>query len=163
MKIDKVAPNLVVNSHDRFLAIAAHGTSVFFPIFGPLVTLLLSKKSLYGRFHAWRALIGDLKLVAITVIIVAISIGHSIVMLIENYKSGALTGDPWQLVLNFLIKSLIVWLILGAFQLVNTISSVLEALQAARKDHWPVKSSTDKFSAKMSRLKGPVDHKSLES
>ncbi len=149
---DLPKPRLVVEQKDRYLAIAAHATSVFFPVIGPLVTLILGRKSLYGRFHAWRALIGDLKLIVCTVLITIISVGHSIYMAIQNFQSGIGTGSVWQLILNMLIKGVIIWLILGAFELVNTVSSIMEALQVARKDHWPIKSGTDRFCAKQSRL-----------
>lgn len=160
--IDTKQPNLVVAKNDRLLAVGAHASSVFFPIFGPLVALLLSKSSLYGRYHSWRALIGDLKLIALTLFIAAISLGHTIFTAFQTYQSGIENANFWQILTNILIKGIAIWLIIGAFQLVNTISSIAEAIKTLQSDHWLVRNNTDRLSAKISRLSSSLTRNALK-
>ncbi len=120
-----------IPQHDRALAVGAHVASIFFPVIGPLVGILVTGDAPYARHHARRAFWGDIKLFAITATIIVVSLAFSIVKGIQTIQSGE--QFDW---IGMIIKSVLVWLALAAFGLWNTISSALMALKAWRTDYW---------------------------
>ncbi len=128
-----------LSDHDRLLGAIPHAVSVFSPVIGPGIAAIVLKKGSYGRFQAIRALIGDLKLFAITATIIAISLATSIYNGIQLIQSGQ--QPDW---IAMIVKSLAVWLLLALFGLVNTITSILSAIRAYRTEDWGGRSWTDK-------------------
>ena len=107
------------------LGAAPHVASIFFPIIGPAVAVLVLQQSPFGKHNAISSLKGDLKLFAITATIIVISLSASIYSAIQVIQNGQ--EIDW---IGMIVKSVVVWLLLALFGLVNTITSIISAVRA---------------------------------
>lgn len=113
------------NHHDCLLGAAPHVASIFFPIIGPAVALLVLQSSPFGKHNAISSLKGDLKLFTITAAIIVASLSTSIYSAIQIIQNGQ--EIDW---VGMIVKSVIVWLLLAVFGLINTITSIISAVNA---------------------------------
>lgn len=122
------APSPIPRSeHERLLGAAPYVASVFFPILGPLVGLVVLQQSPYAKFHSLKCLRGELIMLLITTSIIVVSLSASIYGAIQVIAHG----QPFDWV-AMIVKSLVVWLLLALFGLWNTVSSILNAIRAYR-------------------------------
>ena len=121
----KALAPLPISQHDRLLGAAPHVASIFFPILGPAGAVLVLQQSPFGKHNAVQSLKGDLKLFAITATIIIISLSASIYSAIQVIQNGQ--EIDW---IGMIVKSVVVWLLLALFGLVNTITSILSAVRA---------------------------------
>lgn len=139
---------LPAQTKDSAFAALAHGLAIFFPYLGPLIVLLLFNKSPYVRFHSVWALIGQLAYTFWLIVFIGANLGYSIFRLIQMNDQGFEWSDLW----GILIKSIVVYLLLALFGLVNTISNVVQAIRAFPGDYWGGRGWTAKVSRKIARV-----------
>lgn len=124
--------------------------SVFFPIFGPLVAIFVLKGRPYARFHAVRALFGDLRVLGFTALVMGISLSITIANAIRFIQSG---GEiDW---VSVIVRSVAVWLILFLAGAVNTVKSIWHAVRAWQSDDWGGRGWSDKKARAMLSLPTP--------
>lgn len=131
---------------DAPFASLAHGLAIFFPYLGPLAVLVLFHRSPYVRFHAAWALVGQLAYTFWLALFIAANLGYSIYRLIQINDNGFEWSDLW----GVLIKSVVVYLLLGLFTLINTVANVIQAVKAFRGGYWGGTGWTARLSRKIS-------------
>jgi uncharacterized membrane protein len=115
----------VIESKDRQLATAVNVGAIFFPYLAPIVGIAAFGKSQFVRFHAYRCLIEQVVMTIAIGFLMLCSVSYS---LYGFYQQGFdFQKFDW---VAFLIKSVVVWLLLGLFQVLNFINSVRDASEA---------------------------------
>jgi uncharacterized membrane protein len=123
---------ILAKEQERNLAAILNFASIVAPYMAPILGLILGRHSSFVRFHAIRNLMEQVVASVLVAALIVVSLGTTLYSL---STSGAFANgfdlskiDIWQLIL----KSLVVWLALGAWSLWNTINSILDGLQAMR-------------------------------
>jgi hypothetical protein len=138
----------IAKSPDKVMGAAPHFLSIPFPVFGPLVFALVIGNSPYAKYHGFRAVLNDLKIIVITVVIGLISLSMTIVSIIRLIQEG---GQPdW---VGMIIKGVIVWLLLAGYGLWNTISSIIDGVGVLTKPEHQPKSKIDRLAAKWAKYR----------
>lgn len=109
-----------------------HVATIFFPLVAPVVGIAISGKNPFLRAHASRSLKETLVLQVLIFIGMVISFTYSAVNLYHHYQEGWKHFDIWPI----LIKTVVVWAILGIIEIIN-IALALRWAQLAMKGHWP--------------------------
>ena len=119
--------NPIPNSH-RTLAGAVNIASIFFPYTAPIVGFIVGFKLPFVRFHALKSLIEQIALTLIIGVLMIISISWSIYTATGYFQDGF----DWNKIdwVQLVLKTIGFWLLIGLFQLLNTIQNLKDAYQA---------------------------------
>ena len=117
---------------ERTTAAAVNISAIFCPYLGPIVGAVLAGKSKFVRFHAYRCLIEQILSTLIIGILVIFSLAFTIYSL-SNTMEGAFDWHKvdWQ---TIVIKSVVTYLLLALWGVINTILSIRDAIEALRGD-----------------------------
>ena len=119
-----------ITQKDKTLAAGVNVAAIFFPYLGPIVGGIIGSKSPYVKFHAYRNLIQQILSTIIIGFLMACSLAYSIYSLYNNQKDGIdLSKIDW---VPMLMKTIVIWVLLALWGLINTILSIGDALQALR-------------------------------
>ncbi|MBS1704326.1 MAG: hypothetical protein JST40_00515 [Armatimonadetes bacterium] len=119
-----------LTSGEKTLAGALNLAAIPMPYVGPVIGLVIGSQSKFVRFHAFRCLIEQIFATALTLLVVATSLGYSIYTMVKNgvFDHGIdVSKIDW---VTLLIKSAITWIAFGLWNLWNVVNSVLDAIQA---------------------------------
>ena len=119
-----------LTTHEKTIAGGLNFAAIFFPYVAPVLALLAVRDSTFVRFHAFRALIEQVVRTVIIGILVIASLSYSIYSMVQAgvFADGVdLSKIDW---VTLLIKSALTWLALALWGVLNTISSVIDGLQA---------------------------------
>jgi len=117
------------------------------PYVGPAIGLALGSRSPYVRFHAYRSLAEQIVLSLLTACLVAASVGWSLYSLSQSgFDLGKI---DW---IALVAKSLVVWLLLGLFGILNTLRNVLQGVQAFTGQRPQVRGWVARWSARRAEL-----------
>lgn len=116
----------------RRLASLMHVATIFFPLMAPVVGFAISGKNPFLRAHAVRSLKETLVLQLLIFTGMAISFAYSAINLYHHYQEGWKNFEIWPI----LIKTVVVWGILGIIELIN-IALALRWAKLASNGTWP--------------------------
>ena len=115
---------------ERTIAAAVNISAIFFPYMGPIVGALLAGQSKFVRFHAYRCLIEQIVSTLIIGTLAITSLAFTIYSLSKTMEGGFDWHKiDWQ---TIVIKSVITYLLLALWGVINTLLSVRDAIEALR-------------------------------
>jgi uncharacterized membrane protein len=130
---------------ERLFAAGTHLSGIFFPLLGPLVSLVvLGRSSRFVAFHAWKAL---LELVFLKVFLVVLGLG-SFGFTLYRLSQDGLEGFDWR---GMLLRMAVSWVLLALLEVWNTVTSVRQAWQAYQ-GHLGGRSLADRRARQYARL-----------
>jgi hypothetical protein len=130
---------------ERLFAAGTHLSGIFFPLFGPLVSLVVfGRSSRYVAFHAWKGL---LELLFLKVFLVVLGLG-SFGFTLYRLSQDGLAGFDWR---GMLLRMAVSWSLLALLEVWNTVTSVRQALQAYQ-GHLGGRSLADRRARQYARL-----------
>ena len=117
-----------VANQERVTAAAINVSSIFFPYMGPIIGVIVARKSKFARYHAFRCLVEEIFAALVIGFFILLSLGYSVYAIIKSMESGFdLSKIDWG---ALLIKSLVTWILLALWGAVNTILSIRDTMQA---------------------------------
>ncbi len=118
------------SAHERTVAAAVNISAIFFPYLGPIVGSLIAGKSKFVKFHAYRCLIEQILSTLIIGALAITSLAFTIYSLSQTMQGGFDWHKiDWQ---TILIKSIVTYLLLALWGLINILLSVRDAIEALR-------------------------------
>lgn len=117
-----------IKEHDRLLAATVNVAAIFFPYAGPIVGAAVLGKSPYARYHALKSLIEQIVSTLVIGFLMLCSLSYSIYSLYHQMEGGF----DWSKIdwVSLLIKSLVTYLLLALWELINIVLSIRDAIQA---------------------------------
>jgi len=117
-----------ITERDKMLGAAVNISAIFFPYAGPIVCALVCGKAPFVRYHAYRALIEQVIATVIIGFLMICSISYSVYSFYHQMEGGFDWSkiDWWGIIL----KSLVTWLLLGLWGVVNIFLALRDALEA---------------------------------
>ena len=115
---------------ERTTAAAVNISAIFFPYLGPVIGAVLARNSKFVRFHAYRCLIEQIVSTLIIGTLAITSLAFTIYSLSKTMEGGFDWHKiDWQ---TIVIKSVITYLLLALWGVINTILSIRDAVEALR-------------------------------
>ena len=120
----------LISERDKVFAAAVNVSAIFFPYAGPLVGAILGAKMPYVKYYAFKSLIEELVATLVIGFLLILSVLYSIWSVRHAFEGGF----EWSKVnwIGIILKSVVTWLLLSLWGLVNIGLSVHHALRALR-------------------------------
>lgn len=139
-----------VSPKDRTIAALISLSAIPFPYAGPLVGYLVSADSPYARYHAIRVVLDEVALTVLSFLLIAASLTWSVVSLLRTGLE--IEHIDWKFML---LKAAAFWLILQGLALMNTLTAIFAAVQAALGKHPRRLRGLKRVAARLSGLELP--------